>query len=199
MSSVCEIFSKNEKNADKQKDASSMTSVDALSDFGKMCKRIFSTACAKWWVKVRYYRGHISFNITSNTDNYVIQWNCPRDQLSYWLNRMKLDIYPNAIGDDTELFSCTYRYNSNCFEQDMSNASIDYWDYCGPVIDNAEFIPGASSPTFLSLFEGIIASMAMTLHGKFRLSKHEQVSGCFKSAMYISDDLYMYLKRPIYV
>ena len=194
MSSVCEIFSKNEK-----KDASSMTRVDALNDFGKMCSRIFSTACSKWWVKVRYYREHISFTFTSKTDNYVIQWPCSRDELSYWLDKMKLDIEPNEVADDVELFSCVYQYNANCFEQDMSKASIDYWDDCGPVIDNAEFIPGASSPTFLSLYEGIIASMKIPLASKYRLSKHNHDSGCNKTTMYISDDLYMYLKRPIYV
>ena len=110
---------------------------------------------------------------------------------------MKLDVAPNEVADDSELFSCTYQYNANCFEQDMSKASIDYWDDCGPVIDNAEFIPGASSPTFLSLYEGLIASMTLT--NQFRLSKHNHDSGCNKTTMYISDDLYMYLKRPIYV
>ena len=63
MSINCEIFTESE-----QKNASSMTQVDALSDFCKMCGRIFSTDCSKWWVKVRYYREHISFTITSNTD-----------------------------------------------------------------------------------------------------------------------------------
>lgn len=182
---------------------SSMNHVDANNDFGKMCKRIFSTDCSKWWIKVRYYREHISFSFTSKTDNYVIQWSCPRDELSYWIQeKMRLDIDPNDVTDDTELYSSTYQYDANvanCFEWDMSNASIDYWNDCGPVIDHAEIMPGMNNPTFLSLYEGLIANIHMTLACKFRLSKHNHDSGCNKTTMYVSDDLYMYLNRPIWV
>ena len=211
MSSVCEIFSKSEMknsaplrhcmNAD-QNEIQSTNRVDALTDFHKMCKEIFSTNCVKWFVSARYCRGNFTFTFTSKWSHFVIQLKEGRDALPYWLSRIKgHKIASNEIDydmDNTELASWTYSYTGNCFEQDMSNASIDYWDKCGPVIDNAEFMSGDVDATFLSLFEGLIATMHLMLANNIKLSKHQYDNGWPKSTMYVSDNLYMYVKCPFF-
>ena len=201
MSSVCEIFSKNEKKDADQNEIQSTNRVDASRAFSRMSKEIFSNLSDKWFVSARYCRGIFTFTFNSKLSNFVIQLNSGRDALPYWLRRIKgHEIDSNDIDydmDNTELGSWTYSYKGDYFEDCLSNDSFDYWDKCGPIVDNAEYFRlWGIDATFLSLYEGIHESIPLDPSARF--SKYQHDNGCTKPTIYISDDLYMYINSPFF-